>query len=139
MDDEFVKSLTKELRDGFGLVSDRIDQLGLSLGDRIDQTNARLDQTNARLDQSNAKLEEHSVRLEEMSRAIGETNTRLDHAIVRLDQTSLSVELLRAEVNQKLDGVGAYLRSINGHILDHADKIARLDKRLNDFETGKGN
>jgi hypothetical protein len=75
-----------------------------------------------------------------MSRSIGDINTRLDQTIIRLDRTSLSVDLLRSEVNEKLDGVGVYLRSINGHILDHAKKIERLDKRLDDFEKkGKGN
>ena len=121
MDEEIIKTLTKELRDGFG-----------QLGARIDGTNARLDQTNVRLEQTNTKLED-------MTLAIGDINTRLDQTIVRLDRTSMSVDLLRAEVNEKLDGVGSYLRSINGHILDHAKKIARLDKRLSDFETGKGN
>ncbi len=114
MDNDILKTLTKELRDGFAL-----------LAGKIDQTNSRIDQTNSRIGETNSRL--------------GETNTRLDQAIVRLDRTSLNVDLLRAEVNQKLDGVGAYLKSINGHILDHAEKIARLDKRLSDFEKGKGN
>ncbi len=121
MDDEIVKTLTKELRDGFGMLASRIDQ------------------TNAKLDQHSAILERNDARLDETNSRIDDTNTRLDQVILRLDRTSLSVDSLRAEVNQKLDGVGSYLRSINGHIVDHADKIARLDKRLNDFETGKGN
>jgi ABC-type transporter Mla subunit MlaD len=62
-----------------------IDQARLT-NEKIDLTNEGVDQTNQRLDQTNQ----------------------------RLDQTIIELKDFKVEVSTKLDGIGAYLRSING-------------------------
>jgi ABC-type transporter Mla subunit MlaD len=94
VDEQFIQTFVSELRLGFAQVVDRLDQNNAS----IERINSRLDQTNARLDQ---------------------TNGRLDQTIIRLDRLDMNVELLRAETREKFDGIGRYLKSINGHIWDH--------------------
>jgi len=88
MDEQFIQTFVSELRLGFALVVDRLDQ----------------------------------------------TNFRLDQTIVRLDRLDMNIELLRAETREKFDGIGLYLKSINGHILDHAKAISKLEKRVTDIE-----
>jgi uncharacterized coiled-coil protein SlyX len=90
------------------------------------------------MDGFNERLDGLDERLAETNHRIDESNTRLDQVVHKLDRTSLSVDGLRAEFNKKLDGIGTYVRSINGHIVEHADKIAQLNDRLNDLEKDKG-
>ena len=86
--DQLIDILRSELRSGFGV-----------LAEKLDQTNSRLDQTNVQLVL---------------------TNDRLD--------------LLESSVGQKLDGIGVYLKSINGTIRNHADELFDLKSRVDELE-----
>ena len=86
--ERLVDVLRSELKAGFGLLSEKIDQ-----------TNSRLDQTNSRLDQ---------------------TNTRLT--------------LFEVSMGAKLDGIGTYLRSINGSVQKHSNEIFDLKGRITKLE-----
>jgi len=64
--------------------------------------------------------------------AIGETSKRVDETNKRLDK-------LGTDMNERLDGVGSYLRSINGSVASHAERIYRLEKRVDKIEKKSGN
>ncbi len=70
----------------------------------------------------------------EIRLGFGQVVDRLDQTIIRLDRVDMNIELLRAESREQFDGIGVYLKSINGHILDHAQAISKLEKRVTDIE-----
>ena len=93
--EQLIDVLRVELKGGFGLLSEKIDQ-----------TNSRLDQTNSRLDQTNS----------------------------RLDQTNNRLDIFETSMGTRLDGIGTYLKSINGTLHDHSDDIFELKRRINKIE-----
>jgi len=117
---EAFNALRDEIRTGFGLL---IDQARLT-NEKIDLTNHRVDQTNQRIDQTNQRLDQ--------------TNQKLDHSIQRLDQTIIELKDFKVEVLTKLDGIGAYLRSINGTLANHFDRLFKLEGRVDDIEKRLG-
>jgi len=131
VDQDLTNQLITELRLGFGNLSGKFDQTKAELGLALDQTKAEL---GLALDRTTAELR---LGLGNLSDKLDQTNARLDETILRLDRTNMSVELLRAETNEKLDGVGSYLKSINGHIMDHSEEIADLKGRVKNLEEPK--
>jgi len=106
MDEDLTNQLIAELRLGFGTLSGKFDQTKAELGLAVGTLSGKFDQANAAF----------GLAFGNLSGKLDQTNARLDQTILRLDRTNMSVELLRAETNEKLDGVGSYLKSINGHV-----------------------
>jgi len=145
---EAFNALTLELRGGFAQL---IDQARLT-NERIDQTNQRLDQTNQRLDQTNAltldlrsgfaqlidQARLTNERIDQTNQRLDQTNQRLDQTNQCLEQTNVKLGEFRAEVSTKLDGIGVYLRSINGNISDHGDRLFKLERRVDDIDKRLG-
>ncbi len=69
---------------------------------------------------------------------IDQTNQRLDQTNQRLEQTNIQLGEFRVEVSTKLDGIGTYLRSINGNIANHADRLYKLERRVDDIDKRLG-
>ncbi|MFN8656562.1 MAG: hypothetical protein U0105_09505 [Candidatus Obscuribacterales bacterium] len=139
--DELVQMLRTELRAGFSALETGINGLrhevrsgnadlraGLTnlegqvrgglqgLGDRIDATNERIDRTNERLEQTNQRLEQTNQRLEQ-------TNERLEQLTEVQNLTLIKLSDFQIEVSRRFDGVGQYLRFINGTLKKHAERL----------------
>lgn len=116
MNTELIVMLQQELR---GLRQDM--QAGFQqVTDAVTQTNLRLDQTNDRLDRTNDRLDQ--------------TNDRLDQTIGRIDQTNNRLDQFMTSVSDKLDGIGHYLRLIDGSFIDHSERISKLESRVDRLE-----
>ncbi len=90
------------------------------LGDRIDATNERIDRTNERLEQTNQRLEQTNERLEQ-------TNERLEQLTEVQNLTLIKLSDFQIEVSRRFDGVGQYLRSINGTLKKHGERLDALE------------
>lgn len=108
-----IQSLSTTLKAGFSTLSSEIQ----GTNQRVDGINQRLDETNQRLDATNQRLDK--------------TNERLDDAIFEL-------RTFRRETGERFDGVGVYLRAINGTLLDHSQKLHNLEKRVSKLEGEEG-
>lgn len=83
------------------------------LGDCIDATNERIDRTNERLDQTNQRLQQTNERLEQLKEVPNLTLIKLSD--------------FQIEVSRRFDGVGQYLRSINGTLKKHGERLDALE------------
>lgn len=115
-----IQGLSTTLKAGFSSLSSEIQ----GTNQRVDGVNQRLDETNQRLDGTNQRLDETIQRLDK-------TNERLDDAILEL-------RTFRRETGERFDGVGVYLRAINGTLLDHSEKLHNLETRLSKLEGKEG-
>jgi hypothetical protein len=69
---------------------------------------------------------------------IDQTNERIDQTNQRLDETILELRTFKRETGERLDGIGNYLRSINGTLLDHSVRIHNLELRVSKLEDKEG-
>ena len=106
IDREFLELIRSEITTGISEFRIEVRAGFGQLSDRLDHTNARLDQTITRLDQTN----------------------------VRLDATINMVRDFRKDVSVRFDEVGVYLRSINGSVVQHEQRISALEQRMNKLE-----
>lgn len=73
-----------------------------------------------------------------LTNEVRSTNQRLDDTNKRLEVTNTELTAFRKDVSKKLDGIGKYLRSINGNVQDHSDRIFKLEQRVDDIEKSLG-
>ena len=111
-----------------------MEELGTSLGGRIDQTNSRLDQTNSRLDQTNSRLERVENRL---VRVEGRLET-IDGHLESMDGRLVRVEgSLRDLADQQL-----ILTRVVKNVVDRQDeaiedlrhRVTRIESKLPEDE-----
>ena len=70
----------------------------------------------------------------ELRSGFGVLAEKLDQTNVQLVLTNDRLDLLESSVGQKLDGIGVYLKSINGTIRNHADELFDLKSRVDELE-----
>lgn len=108
-----LDSFRREIGAGFQAFREEVKAGFSELKTGLAETNARLDQTNARLDQTNARLEQTNV---------------------RLDQTILMVRDFRKDICVRLDGIGDYIRGMDGNLMRHEQRIRSLEQRVDNLE-----
>jgi uncharacterized coiled-coil DUF342 family protein len=67
---------------------------------------------------------------------IDETNVRLDVTIERLGSVEHSLNEFKYDVTQRLDGMGKYLTNIDSDFHVHAQRIYKLEQRVDRLEHG---
>lgn len=114
-------SNSDDLTASFRTLNETVKAGFLTVVSAIGETNQRIDQTNARLDQTNGRVDSLHADMNE-----------------RLDQTNRRLDALREDMNERFDGVSVYLRSINGSILGHSERIHKLEERVQHLEDQHG-
>ena len=117
---EDLDSFRREIGAGFQAFREEVKAGFSELKIGLAETNSRLEQTNARLDHTNARLEQ--------------TNARLDQTNARLDQAILMVRDFRKDICVRLDGIGDYLRGMDGNLMRHEERIRSLEQRVDNLE-----
>lgn len=68
-----------------------------------------------------------SQRLQHLEQIVVESNHRLDLTLIKLEDFQI-------EVSKRFDGVGSYLKSINGTLHEHGHDLTNLKERVQKLE-----
>ena len=118
--DNPMQGVINALKAGFG-----------TLTEEVRGTNQRLDETNQRLGRLEAEVGSIKDEVGSIKDEVGS---------IKDEVGSIKVELstFRREVGERFDGVGSYLRAINGTLAEHSERIFGLEKRVSKLEGGQG-
>lgn len=142
-----MKAINDTLKSGF---SDLVGQI-IETNNRLGETNERVDALGKDMNEGFASVrqemnegftavrqdmnEELTAVRQDMNTGFASVNRQMSEGFGPIKQDTSS---FKQEMVTRLDGIGGYLRSINGTLVDHGQRINNLEQRVTKLEGEQG-